>query len=125
VEALIRQAFALVDAREWDRLGEVFSPDLVDHMGGSTAQSLDDFVAGVQPFYAMVPGLAHDVFDVRQLTDELWLFTVRAQGPGLDVVVSNAARVVDGRILEHWGPGERSMGEIMNQLGAVASQSPR
>lgn len=121
MEALIRQAFALIDACEWDRLGEVFAPGIVDHMGDSTATGIDAFVAAVRPFYEMVPGLTHDVFDVRPLTDELTLFTVRAQGPGLDAVVTNAVRVVDGRVQEHWGPGQRAMGEIMGQLGISAA----
>jgi predicted SnoaL-like aldol condensation-catalyzing enzyme len=121
MDALIRQAFALADARAWDRLEEVFAPGLVDHMGGSTATGLEAFVAAVTPFYEMVPGLRHEVFDVCQLDDELVLFTVRAEGPGLDVVVANAVRVVDGRVHEHWGPGEQAMGTIMQQLGIAAA----
>jgi hypothetical protein len=121
VEALIRKVFGLVDGQEWDRLGEVFGPDVVDHMGDSTASGIDAFVATVSPFYDMVPGLTHEVYDVRALADDLYLFTVRATGPGLDVVVANAVRVVDGTVREHWGPGERAMGEIMGQLGAAAS----
>lgn len=121
MENLIRQAFALIDACEWERLDEVFAPSLVDHMGDSTATGIDAFVAAIRPFYDLVPGLTHEVFDVRPLTDELTLFTVRAHGPGLDAVVSNAVRIVDGRVHEHWGPGVQAMTEIMGQLGIPAS----
>jgi hypothetical protein len=121
MEELLRQAFALIDACQWDRLGEVFAPGFVDHMGGSTATGVGEFVSAVRPFYEMVPGLSHEVFDVRALDAEHSIFTVRAQGPGLDVVVSNAVRVVDGRVQEHWGPGERAMSEIMMQLGASSA----
>jgi predicted ester cyclase len=122
MEALIRQVFRLVDACEWDRLGEVFAPDVVDHMGTATAVGIESFVEAVRPFYDMVPGLQHDVYDVVALADDLVLFSVRATGPGLDIVVANAARIVDGRVQEHWGPGETAMGEIMAQL-AVPSAS--
>jgi predicted ester cyclase len=121
VEALIRQIFSVVDACEWGRLGEVFAPDVVDHMGTDTAVGIDAFVAAVRPFYEMVPGLQHEVYDVVALTDDLALFTIRATGPGLDIVVANAARIVDGRVQEHWGPGERAMGEIMAQLGVPSA----
>jgi hypothetical protein len=121
MDELIRRAFALVDACQWDRLGDVFAPGFIDHMGGSTATGIDEFVTAVRPFYEMVPGLSHEVFDVRPLDDELILFTVRAHGPGLDAVVSNAVRVADGRIQEHWGPGERAMNEIMTQLGVSSA----
>jgi hypothetical protein len=116
MEALVRQVFSLVDDCAWDRLDEVFAPDLVDHMGAGTSIGIDSFVAAVQPFYEMVPGLRHEVYDVIPLTDDTVVFSVRATGPGLDIVVANAARIGDGRVQEHWGPGERAMGEIMAQL---------
>ena len=116
MEALIRRVFSLVDACEWDRLGEVFAPDVVDHMGIGTAVGVDSFVAAVLPFSEMVPGLQHEVYDVIALADDMALFSVRATGPGLDIVVANAARIVDGRVHEHWGPGEQAMGQIMAQL---------
>ena len=119
MEALLRQVYRLVDGCQWERLGDVFAPDVVDHMGGGSIAGIDAFVAAVRPFYEMVPGLRHEVYDVIALTDELVLFTVLAIGPGLDVVVANAARVVDGRVREHWGPGERAMGEVMTQLGGA------
>jgi hypothetical protein len=121
VEALIRKVFGLVDGQEWDRLGEVFAADVVDHMGDSTASGIDAFVAAVSPFYELVPGLTHDVYDVRALAEDLYLFTVRAAGTGLDVVVANAVRVAGGLVQEHWGPGQRAIGEIMAQLAAAAS----
>jgi predicted ester cyclase len=121
VEALIRRVFELVDACEWDRLGEVFAPDVVDHMGAGTAVGIDAFVEAVRPFYEMVPGLRHEVYDVIALADDVALFSVRATGPGLDIVVANAARIVDGRVQEHWGPGEQAMGQIMAQLGVSSA----
>src|SRR5690348_5717109 len=79
MEQLLRRVFALVDANDWEHLDEVFAPDYIDHMAGMTSHGIDQFVAGVQPFYAMAPGLSHEVYDVVQMSDELAVFTVRVR----------------------------------------------
>src|SRR3954451_24088493 len=70
MEELLCRVFALVDANQWGRLDEVLAPDCIDHMAGMTATGIDAFVARVQPFYAMAPGLRHEVYDVIPLNDE-------------------------------------------------------
>jgi predicted SnoaL-like aldol condensation-catalyzing enzyme len=122
VEALVRKVFELIDANEWDRLDDVFAPDFVDHMGGASASGIDEFLGAIKPFYEMAPGLRHELYDFVPLTPELVMFTAHARSEGrLDVVAANTARVAGGRIREHWGPGERVMSQIMQQLGVPAA----
>jgi predicted ester cyclase len=99
----------------------VCSPDLVDHqfgLAGSGAEAINHVKAAIADVHRAVPDVSFSIEDSAQQGDTIWV-RVRARGTAtgpffgppsgrpVDFTVLDVARVVDGRIVEHWGVPDR------------------
>ena len=108
------------------------APDLVEHqfgLVGHGAEALAHLKAAIRDVHAMAPDLRFTIEDTVESGDTIW---VRARGRGtatgpffgapsglpLDFTVIDVARVVDGRIVEHWGVPDRFA--VLAQTGVLA-----
>jgi predicted ester cyclase len=101
---------------------ELCSPDLVEHQfglaGGTSAEALEHVRAAVRDVHRAVPDISFSIEDSVERGDTIWV-RVRARGTAtgpffgppsgrpVDLAVVDVARVVDGRIVEHWGVPDR------------------
>jgi predicted ester cyclase len=100
---------------------ELCSPDLIEHqfgLSGSGAEAIDHVKAAIRDVHSAVPDISFTIEDWAENGDTLW---VRVRGRGtatgpffgppcgrpIDIAVIDVARVVDGRIVEHWGVPDR------------------
>ena len=100
---------------------ELCAPDLVSHqfgLAGSGAEAIAHVKAAIVELHRAVPDMSFVVEDSVVRDDTVW---VRVRGRGtntgpffgppsgraVDVTVLDVARVVDGRIVEHWGVPDR------------------
>jgi predicted ester cyclase len=110
---------------------EVCSPDLVEHQFGTAGVGADAVVNvkdSIREVYAAFPGLTFTIEDSVETGDTIWV-RVRGQGTAtgpyfgppsgrsLDFNVIDIARVVDGRIVEHWGIPDRFA--VLAQTGVL------
>jgi len=114
---------------------DVCSPDLVEHqfgLAGTGAEALEHVRAAISDVHRAVPDMTFDIEDSAQRGDTVWV-RVRAQGTAtgpffgppsgrrLDFTVIDVARVVDGRIVEHWGVPDRfamlAQAGVLDRLG--------
>jgi predicted ester cyclase len=111
---------------------ELCSPDLVEHQFGLEGRgeaALEHVKAAIRDVHSMASDLRFTIEDAAESGDTIW---VRARGRGtatgpffgppcgrpLDFTVIDVARVVDGRIVEHWGVPDRFA--ILAQTGVLA-----
>jgi predicted ester cyclase len=87
-------------------------------MAGSGAEAIEHVKAAIRDVHRAVPDLAFTIEESVESGDTIW---VRARGRGtatgpffgapsgrpIDVTVVDVARIVDGRIVEHWGVPDR------------------
>jgi predicted ester cyclase len=100
---------------------EVCSPDLVEHqfgIGGTGDEAIQHVKAAIQDVHRAIPDASFTIEDSAEVGDMIWV-RVRAQGTAsgpyfgppsgrhVDFTVVDIARVVDGRIVEHWGVPDR------------------
>jgi len=100
---------------------ELASPDLVEHqfgLSGRGSEALEKVRDAVRQVHAAIPDMTYTIDDFVESGDTIW---VRATGRGtasgpffgppsgrpVEVTVIDVARVVDGRIVEHWGVPDR------------------
>ena len=131
-KALVRDLFAGVDAAREEILDEVIDTDYTDH--------------NPPPFQGPTPGLAgaHDAWQYAVKAFSDWQHDVQAQYTDGDVVISRVSgrakhtgdflgvpatgrevtmdgiaihRVVDGKLVEHWGQVDAM--SLMMQIGAL------
>ena len=112
------EGFATGDASVVD---EVCSPDLVEHqfgLSGHGEQAIEHVKAAIRDVHNAVPDISFSIEDWAENGDTVW---VRVRGRGtatgpffgppsgrsIDITVVDVARVVDGRIVEHWGVPDR------------------
>ncbi len=99
-------------------IDELFAPDFVEHQAG-IAPGRDGVKGSIRALRTAFPDLRLEVEDVIADGDRVWL-RLRATGthegpfmglPGsgrlIDITVIDIARVVDGRLVEHWGVADR------------------
>ncbi len=111
---------------------ELCSPDLVEHqfgLAGGGAKAIGHVKAAIRDVHAMAPDLRFTIEDAAVDGYTIW---VRVRGRGtatgpffgppsgrpLDFTVIDVARVVDGRIVEHWGVPDRFA--VLAQTGVLA-----
>jgi predicted ester cyclase len=101
---------------------ELCSPDLVEHQfglaGSSPAEALQQVKDAIRHVHATVPDIRYTIEDFVEHADTIWM-RIRARGTAtgpyfgpasmrpLDLTVVDIARVVEGRIAEHWGVPDR------------------
>jgi predicted ester cyclase len=116
---------------------ELCSPDLVEHqfgLAGSGADAVAGVKAAIRDVHGSFPDLVFTIEDSVESGDRIW---VRVRGRGsasgpffgppsgrpLDFLVFDQARVVDGRIVEHWGVPDRFA--VLAQSGLLERLAPR
>ena len=111
---------------------ELCSADLVEHqfgLAGRGAEAVEHVKAAIRDVHRMAPDLRFTIEDAVESGDTIW---VRVRGRGtatgpffgppsgraLDFTVIDVARVVAGRIVEHWGVPDRFA--VLAQTGVLA-----
>lgn len=115
-----------------DVVDELCSPDLVEHqfgLAGTGSDAIRHVKAAIRDVHTAVPDLAFTVEDEVVAGDTIWA-RVRVRGTAtgpffgppsgnpVDITVVDIARVVDGRIVEHWGVPDRFA--LLAQTGVLA-----
>src|SRR5689334_20569526 len=111
---------------------DLCSPDLVEHQFGlaaaSPAEALQHVKAAIRDVHGAVPDISFTIEDSVERDDTIWV-RVRARGTAsgpffgppsmrpVDFTVIDIARVVDGRIAEHWGVPDRFA--VLAQTGVL------
>lgn len=130
---IMREGFMAGDEQIVD---ELCSPDLVEHQFGLTGvgeRAVAKCKQGIRDVHAMIPDGTAELADWAVRGDIAWCrFDVRGtqQGPffgpptgrPIAITVIDVARVVNGRIVEHWGVPDRFA--ILAQTGALARLMP-
>jgi predicted ester cyclase len=111
---------------------EVCSPDLVEHqfgLAGAGAGAIAHLKAAIADVHRAVPDMSFTIEDSVVQGDTIWV-RVRARGTAtgpffgppsgrpVDITVIDLARIVDGRIVEHWGVPDRFA--LLAQTGVLA-----
>ena len=115
---LFAEGFATGDGAIVD---EVCAPDLVEHqfgMAGVGADAIQHVKDAIRQVHAATPDMSFTIEDSVEHGDTIWV-RVRARGTAtgpffgppsgrpVDITVVDIARIVDGRIVEHWGVPDR------------------
>ncbi len=130
LERMFQEGFATGNAAVVD---ELCSADLVEHQfglaGGSPAEALQHVRDAIRDVHRAVPDITFTIEDSVESADTIWV-RVRARGTAsgpffgppsgrrVDFRVVDIARVVDGRIAEHWGVPDRFA--MLAQTGVLA-----
>jgi predicted ester cyclase len=100
---------------------QVCSPDLVEHQFGTAGAGADAIAhvkGAIRDVHRAIPDVSFSIEDSVEAGDTIWV-RVRGQGTAtgpffgppsgrpVDFTVIDIARIVDGRIVEHWGVPDR------------------
>jgi predicted ester cyclase len=100
---------------------ELCSPDLVEHqfgLAGVGAEAIQHLKDAIRDVHTAIPDLSFTIEDAVETGDAIWV-RVRVQGTAtgpffgppsgrpVDIAVVDIARIVNGRIVEHWGVPDR------------------
>ena len=100
---------------------ELCASDMVEHqfgMAGVGAEAIQHVKEAIRQVHAATPDMSFTIEDAVERGDTIWV-RVRARGMAtgpffgppsgrpIDITVIDIARVVDGRIVEHWGVPDR------------------
>lgn len=119
-----------------DIVDEVCSPDLVEHqfgLAGTGAEAIAHVKAAITDVHTAIPDAAFTIDDWACWDDALWVrvhAVGTASGPffgppsnrPVDFTVFDIAKVVDGRVVEHWGVPDRFA--ILAQTGVLDRLAP-
>jgi predicted ester cyclase len=118
IRRMFDEGFATGDGAVVD---EICSPDLVEHqfgLSGDSAAAIQHVKDAMRQVHGAVPDISFTIEESVENGDKLWV-RVRAQGTAtgpffgppsgrpIDFTVFDVIRVVDGRIVEHWGVPDR------------------
>jgi predicted ester cyclase len=125
---IFEEGFATGDAAVVD---ELCAPDLVEHqfgLAGTGAEAIRHVKEAIRQVHATTPDMSFVIEDAVEQGDTIWV-RVRARGTAtgpffgppsgrpVDITVVDIARIVDGRIVEHWGVPDRFA--LLAQTGAL------
>ena len=122
---------------------ELCASGLVEHqfgLAGVGAEAIQHVKDAIRDVHAMVPDMSFSIEDAVERGDTIWV-RVRAKGTAtgpffglpsgrpVDITVVDIARVVDGRIVEHWGVPDRfallaQTGVLGRLKGAASAARP-
>ena len=125
---IFEEGFATGDTAVVD---EVCSPQLVEHqfgIAGAGDEAVEHVKAAIRDVHGAFPDVSFTIEDSAESGDTIW---VRVRGRGtasgpyfgppsgrpVDFTVIDIARVVDGRIVEHWGVPDRFA--VLAQTGVL------
>lgn len=116
-----------------DVINELFAPDFVEHQAG-IGPGRAGATAAAQSLHRSFPDLRLTIEDVIATGDMVWarlratgthagpFMGAPATGRRIDITVIDIVRVVDGRLVEHWGVADRL--SVAQQIG-LAPGGPR
>jgi len=128
MQRMFDEGFATGDGAIVD---ELCSPDLVEHqfgLSGGGADAIQHVKDAMRDVHGAFPDIAFTIEDAVESGDTIWV-RVRAQGTAtgpffgppsgrpVDFTVVDIARVVDDRIVEHWGVPDRFA--VLAQTGVL------
>ncbi|WP_328998552.1 ester cyclase [Kribbella sp. NBC_00709] len=111
---------------------ELCAPDLIEHqfgLAGRGDQAREQVKAAIRQVHELMPDIVYTLEDSVVVGDLVWA-RGRARGTAtgaffgppsnapIDIALFEQARVVDGRIVEHWGSPDRFA--LLAQTGALA-----
>jgi predicted ester cyclase len=128
VERILHEGFSAGDPRIID---ELCSEDVVEHqfgLAGHGAAAIEKVKRGIEQVHRAMPDLVFSVRDWAEHDGIVWLhaeasgtntgpFLGEPTGKPVRFDVIDMARVVDGRIVEHWGVPDRFA--ILAQIGRL------
>lgn len=129
LERILQEGFATGNT---DIVDEVCSPDLIEHqfgLAGTGAEARERIKQAIREVHAMMPDIVYTIEDSVTSGDTVWL-RGRARGTAsgpffgppsnapIDIALFEVARVVDGRMVEHWGNPDRFA--LLAQTGVLA-----
>lgn len=124
--AHVHQLIQNLDRQDWAAVEALVHPEVRSHVG-PMEMDLQAWLAMGKAFYAAFPDARHEVQDTiadgdRVVVRSRWRGTQRGAFQGLPATGRSATmsvitidRVVDGRIVEHWGLFD--VASLMQQLG--------
>jgi predicted ester cyclase len=116
-----------------DSLDHIVAVDLIEHQRGAEG-GLEGLRALIRSLREPFPDLRLEIQDTSTTGDVVWA-RIRARGTNtgslwgraptgasMEITVIDVARVVDGRLVEHWGVADR-LG-MLQQLGIAVGARP-
>ena len=118
---------------------ELFAPDLVEHqfgMAASGAEALEKVRRAMTDVHGMAPDIQYTIEDWAERDGVSWVrVTARGtmtgpffgppSGRPFEITVIDVARVVDGKLVEHWGVPDRfgllAQSGVLDRLKAPAA----
>ncbi len=115
---IFEEGFATGDTAVVD---ELCAPDLVEHqfgLAGVGDDAIEHVKEAIREVHRTIPDFSFAIEDAVERGDTIWV-RVRVRGTAtgpffgppsgrpVDITVVDIARVVDGRIVEHWGVPDR------------------
>jgi predicted ester cyclase len=133
IRRIFDEGFATGNA---DIVDELCSADLIEHqfgLAGRGAEALDHVRSAIRDVHRAVPDMTFSLEDAAESDDTIWVRVVgrgTATGPffgppsgrPVELTVIDVARVVDGRIVEHWGVPDRFA--LLAQTGVLDRLTP-
>ena len=133
LQRIFDEGFATGNA---DIVDELCAPDLVEHqfgMAGTGAEAIAHLKEAIRQVHAATPDMSFTIEDAVESGDTIWV-RVQARGTAtgpffgppsgrpVQLTVIDIARVVEGRIVEHWGVPDRFA--LLAQTGVLDRLSP-
>jgi predicted ester cyclase len=111
---------------------ELCAPDLVEHqfgLAGTGPVAISHVKAAIRDVHAAIPDIAFTIEDAVEHGDTIWMrVTGRGTATGpffgspshrpVEITIIDIARVVGGRIVEHWGVPDRFA--LLAQTGVLS-----
>jgi len=129
LERILHEGFATGNEAIVD---ELCAPDVIEHqfgLAGRGEQARAQVKAAIRQVHELMPDIAYTLEDSVVVGDTVWA-RGRARGTAtgsffgppsnaeIDIALFEVARVVDGRIVEHWGNPDRFA--LLAQTGVLA-----
>ena len=134
-ETVDRITYALIERGfnhgDFDGLAAVVAPDMIEHQEGATS-GIEGLKALITELRTSFPDLHLELQDSATSGDTSW-FRFRSTGTNtgplwgrpptglpIDITVMDVVRIVDGRMVEHWGVADRLA--VLKQVGAMGGR---
>lgn len=134
IERMLTEGFATGNT---DVVDELCSPDMIEHqfgLSGTGREAIDKVKRGISDVFRAMPDIRFTIGGWAEQGDTAWVraeatatqtgpFVGPASGRPVRFTVIDVARVVDGRIVEHWGVPDRFA--ILAQTGQLPRLAER